>query len=297
MTERTLIHDISFYQGNLSRYWQLFRDAGCKAIIIQATNGLAYQQYFHDTAQEAKDEGFLVGSYHFFRQHIPNQEGTWVSCSASKQAQNYFSWVDKSGVKMDLPPALDLEEGGNPYGLGTAAVRACLDSTEKLFGRTPMIYSRSTILKGIQQADWGRFPLWLAHYTDNEDYLVIPSAWNGWTIWQYSDKVTYTPEGSTLKKPIDHNWFNGSYDDLLTFCNSTAPVPLPPKENVKVKVEWLRFRKEPSLYSGDTLAVGMGVALKLLDTEKVHGDIDYWHVSLDGYEGYISAGTTYTQLV
>jgi lysozyme len=215
--EKVLIHDICYYQGDLSSYWQLFKDKGCKAIIIQSSNGLAFQNYFIDTVKITKNLGFLVGSYHYFRQHILNSEGSLISCDPIKQAEIYCSWVQRSGVKMDLPPALDIENGGNPQGVGYAAVTSCLTHIEKLFGRTPMIYSSSAILGGLARPGWERYPLWLAHYT-TEDKISIPKPWTKWTIWQFSDRITYTPPGTTLKKPIDHNWFNGSLDDLRKFA-------------------------------------------------------------------------------
>jgi GH25 family lysozyme M1 (1,4-beta-N-acetylmuramidase) len=226
--EKVLIHDICYYQGDLSRYWQLFKDKGCKVIIIQSSNGLAFQNYFIDTVKIAKNLGFLVGSYHYFRQHILDPEGSLIPCNPIKQAEIYYNWVQKSGVKMDMPPALDVENGGNPQGVGFAAVTSCLTHIENLFGRTPMIYSSSAILGGLARPGWERYPLWLAHYT-TEDKISIPKPWTKWTIWQFSDRVTYTPPGTILKKPIDHNWFNGSLDDLRKFAgiseSTTPPSP------------------------------------------------------------------------
>ena len=218
---RALIHDISNWQGDLSRYWQLFREKCCKAIIIKATEGLAYYSYWKDTAPIVKEQGFLLGSYHYYRQHIQNQEGTWVSCSPTRQAENHFNWLEKCGIKPDLPPALDVEPGNNPQGVGSAGVESCLNRMEQLFGRTPILYSNPSTLTGIAKPHWIKFPLWLAHYT-SEEKVSVPKPWVGWTIWQFSDKVTYTPAGSTVKKPIDHNWFNGSEVDLIQFAKGGA---------------------------------------------------------------------------
>ena len=50
----------------------------------------------------------------------------------------------------------------------------------------------------------------------------------------------------------------------------------------------------------DTLAVGRGVVMNLLEREKVDGLDDkgnhmlFWHVELEGYIGYVSAGSVYT---
>lgn len=299
MSDKVLIHDISYHQGDLKKYWPLFREKGVAAIIIQSTNGLAYQQYFHDTAKIAKAEGFLVGSYHYFRQQIQNAEGTWYTCDPLKQAQNYFNWVSKSGVEMDLPPALDVEHGGNPT-LSAGSVDKTLGHIEKLFNQIPIIYSSPSILTGFAKETWARNPLWLAHYT-TEDKVIIPKPWTRYTLWQFSDKVTYTPPGSTVKKPIDHNWFNGDLLDLAEFCNIGEIEPQPGQEPNKVRVkpymkyDYLRFRSRPELYPGTTLVVGRGDEMKLLSPKKVQGDIQYWHVELDGFQGYVSAGEEYTE--
>lgn len=290
MAERVLVHDISYWQGDLTKYWDLFKAAGCKAIIIQSTNGLAYQSYFVYAANEAKERGFLVGSYHYYRQHIQNTEGQWYTCDPLKQAQNYFNWVEKCGVAMDLPPALDVENGSNPQGVSSNGVDKTLVYIEKLFKRTPMLYSSPSILKGIIKPTWNHYPLWLAHYADAP---AIPLPWKTFTLWQYSDDLTYNG------KTIDHNWFNGSMADLYEFCYVEGEPNMPdePTEKyVRVKVPWLRLRSKPELYPGDTLVIGKGVILHVTG-EKVQADIDYWPVELDGYQGYVSAGVAYTQLV
>ena len=305
MSDKTLVHDISYWQGDLSRYWQLFRDKGCAGIICQSTNGLGYQRYFHDTAPVIKSQGFLVGSYHYYRQHIQDSYGNWIACDPVKQADNYFNWVTKSGVPMDLPPVLDVENGGNPHGISSGSVDKCLRRIEERFGRTPMLYSNPSMLNNITLTGWKKYPLWLAHYT-TEDKVFVPKEWDKWTLWQFSDKIAYD------NKPIDHNWFNGDLMDLYAFCGlgeieppveppeePEPPIVIPPEpvqKYVRVKATWLRFRREPSLYAGDTLAVGRGVLLKVTG-DKVKTDIEYWPVELDGYDGFVSAGSRYTELV
>jgi GH25 family lysozyme M1 (1,4-beta-N-acetylmuramidase) len=254
LNEQVLVHDVSKWQGDLSKYWQLFWDKGCRAIIIKATEGYAYYSYFTDTVKQAKDFGFLVGSYHYFRQQIQNTEGTWVTCDPVRQAQNYYDWIKKSGVVMDLPPAIDIENANNPY-LSNTSIDKFLWKIEALTGRIPFIYSNPSILKGLAKAEWKRYPLWIANYASSP---TIPSPWTDYTLWQFSDKITYTPAGSTAKKPIDHNWFNGTYEDLLAFCNAEAPVPPTPDPNAPRQVEtitYLRGRTKPIYVFGDSALV------------------------------------------
>ena len=310
--DRVLVHDISHWQGNLQTYWQMFKDKGCKAIIIKATEGLAYYNIFKEHAEQAKEAGFLVGSYHYFRQQIKNTEGTWVNCDPVRQADNYFNWIQKCGVEMDLPPALDVEPGNNPF-LSVGTIDKCLRHIELKFGRVPLVYSSPDVLiNRLGTPAWGRYPLWLAHYT-TEDKIMLPKAWDKWTLWQFSDKITYDKKNSAgtivSRKPIDHNWFNGDLMDLYAFCGvgeieppveppvePEPPIVISPADRyVRVKATWLRFRREPSLYAGDTLAVRRGVLLKVTG-DKVKTDIEYWPVEMDGYSGFVSAGSRYTEL-
>ena len=228
MMDKVLVHDISHHQGNLKTYWQMFKDKGCQAVIIKATEGYAYYNSFKEHARQAKDFGFLVGSYHYFRQQIINIQNKWINCDPIRQAQNYYDWIDRCGVPMDLPPALDIENGNNPY-LSAGTITQCLVKIERLFGRKPMVYSSPSVL--IHQLgsppSWSDYPLWLAHYT-TEDKITVPDPWCSWTLWQFSDRITYNKQdenGFTIsRKPIDHNWFNGSLRDLQAFCGQ-GPDP------------------------------------------------------------------------
>jgi len=222
---KVLIHDISYWQGNLSTYWQMFREKGCKAIICQSSNGLAYQSYYRDTAPLIQKEGFLLGSYHYYREHIQNMEGTWVICNPTRQADNYYTWVTKVGIPNVFPPVLDIELGGNPMGVSYNNINACLKHIEKLFGRTPIVYTSPNVARSFARAGMERYPLWLAHYT-TEDKVSIPEPWKKWTIWQFSDKLTYDKVNSNgvvvSRKPIDHNWFNGNLGELKKWIVNTG---------------------------------------------------------------------------
>ncbi len=307
MMSRVLVHDISHWQGDLTNYWQLFKDKGCAAIIVKATEGLAFYSSFKTYIEQARAHGFLVGSYHYYRQQIKNASGDWVACDPKRQAENYYNWVSSMG-ELDLPPALDVEKVNNPF-LSQSSIEICLYEIENRFGRIPFVYSNPDVLTNILKTPpWGRYPLWLAHYI-SEPSVMIPKSWNKWTLWQFSDKITYTPPGSTVKKPIDHNWFNGDLMDLYAFCGvgevdppEEPPIVTPPVDHyVRViarqwdgKPGWLFFRNRPEFYAGDGLAVGYGVELKLLDPQPVNG---LWHVTLDDFEGYVSAGKAYTKEV
>jgi hypothetical protein len=235
---------------------------------------LAFYDYFKSTAVQAKAHGFLVGSYHYFRQQIQNMEGTWVNCDPIRQAQNHFDWIQKCGVKMDLPPALDIENGNNPF-LNASTIEKCLWKMESLFRRTPMVYSNPGILKGLAKPEWDRYPLWLANYASAP---TIPAPWKDYTLWQFSDKITYNLtdyDGNIVaRKPIDHNWFNGNLEELLKFCElGELPNPDPVDPNAPKRVEtttYLRGRTTPVYFAGDSaLVFKPGTTLDVINEPKV----------------------------
>lgn len=158
---------------------------------------------------------------------------------------------------------------------------------------------------------------------------TLPDPWKkkgyDWKFWQYTaggDGHYYGGQYNVQAATgLDLNVYNGSLFDLLTEFNvesgsSNDPVvddPIdvgetennPPKTHVRVIARqsngsggWLFFRDRPELYDGACLAIGYGTELELImDSPKVTGDVDYWHVLADGREGYVSAGSAYTELV
>lgn len=213
----------------------------------------------------------------------------------------------------DLPIALDVEIAGVYVDRVYAQAMYLYQQT----GKYPMIYTSP----GFWGSLWGKAtkthadffihcPLWIAHYT-SAARPTIPKPWTEWAIWQYginSDRAFVEAHGLRYweAKAIDVNRYNGDLMDLYAWCGlgevippdqPEPDIPTPVMDRyVRVRVEWLRFRRQPSLYAGDTLAVGRGVRLRVTG-DRITTDIDYWPVELDGYPGYVSAGNQYTELV
>jgi len=114
---------------------------------------------------------------------------------------------------------------------------------------------------------------------------MIPKPWTQWSIWQYSDRVTYTPPGSTVKKPIDHNLFNGTEEELKQFCLDSGgsveppppapdPPPAVPATHVIVTASnFLRLRSEPRYRLGiTTLIVEKNQILKIAGKAELEAD-------------------------
>jgi murein DD-endopeptidase MepM/ murein hydrolase activator NlpD len=76
---------------------------------------------------------------------------------------------------------------------------------------------------------------------------LLPNPWSNYKIWQYASNASYPSYSDSGDNSIswgsqysglDMNWFNGSYDDLLVFCNKvSSPEPEPEPIEALYKAE------------------------------------------------------------
>lgn len=91
--------DISNWQGSID--FSEVRNAGVQLVYIQATEGNFYTDpYLQEFYEGAKDNGLLVGFYHFYSPAV----------SAQEQADYFTNAI--SGLTSDCVLILDLEEAG-----------------------------------------------------------------------------------------------------------------------------------------------------------------------------------------
>lgn len=207
---------------------------------------------------------------------------------------------DIIALNPELPIALDVEIEG----VYVKAVYGLAMYIYQKTGRYPMIYTSPGFWGALwekanktHEAFFKNCPLWVANYKVDKPGSVPPWGEN-WTIWQYAINSA-DAEAYGLRyweaKAIDVDWYRG--DDLSALCGGEITIPsgeTTTEKYVRVKATWLRLRREPSLYAGDTVVVGQGVRLRVTG-DKVKTDIEYWPVELDGYSGYVSAA--YVDLV
>ena len=166
------------------------------------------------------------------------------------------------------------------------------------------------------------------HFEDSETFIAsqitdnrpaIPAIFKdpGWRFWQYSQIGDGYYYGGKFDFPsitgLDMNVYYGTLFDLFAefgVYEVEPPIEPPAIEppvieiNTHVRVisrqangnpGWLFFRDGPEFYPGEVLAVGYDTLLELLDPEPING---LWHVKTPrGWEGYVSAGSAYTELV
>jgi len=231
------------YQGKLD--YNALKAKGGKFIIIKAGEGI--KDYFsQDYVKLAKDNGLLTGTYWYYRQTIIwGGKETW--CEPKKQALEY--WKATQG-NQDFPPALDIEKYNNPY-LNPDHILICLEEIERLFGRKPIIYTGFYVWQdNVGSPDWSdKYDLWLAQYREAQ-YIKLPKPFTKWLIQQFSDQIKVG--GVT----IDHNYFNGTEQDLLNYISGETTIPEPPEPSthVEILVDQLWGRSE-AVYESRTHSV------------------------------------------
>lgn len=152
------------------------------SVILKATEGEKFtDRRFKEYWEEAGKRDFPRGAYHFFRS----------SRHPEKQAQHYISQVKLR--HSDLPPVLDVEtmhEGCTKQELNEK-VLVWLQTVEKHYGRTPIVYTSDSYARDILSPEiTQRYPMWIARYNRNEPKF------KPWTMWQFTDKaVLYGASG------------------------------------------------------------------------------------------------------
>lgn len=188
--------DVSHYQGHVN--WPAVKAAGCAFAFAKATEGTGVTDpYFAANWDGMKAAGLLRGAYHFFR---PEQD-------AAGQAAHFLSTV--SMEPGDLPPVIDIETNDGVTGSALAGgVQVWLDAVEPAAGVTPLIYTAASFWNAHFNDQFGRYPLWVAHYGPSPSPL--PHGWSDWAFWQYSQSLHI--DGVT--GAADHDYFNGSAAEL-----------------------------------------------------------------------------------
>jgi GH25 family lysozyme M1 (1,4-beta-N-acetylmuramidase) len=215
--------DVSHWQGNIA--WSRVKSDGVTFAFMKATEGTYYTDPTLKTnLAGAQRNGIYRGTYHFARPSTG---------SAAAQARYYVSKVGSFHGKGALPPVLDLEVTG---GLGPAAlrswVRTWLETTERLSGRTPILYfSPYFWIDHLGNAtNFTHYPLWIAHYTSG--HPLVPGGWRTWTFWQRTSSGSVRGIGGH----VDMNRFNGSSARLAKIANSSGGSSAPPPSGPTVPV-------------------------------------------------------------
>ena len=194
--------DVSHHQGKID--WRELSGASVRFAYIKTSEGATFRDsLFQDHWVGAQSVGVVPGAYHFFTLCRP----------AAQQAANYLAAAPKPSA-LTLPPAVDLEFGGNCARRPSPAefrqeLELFLKTVETAWGCRLVLYVTEEFYAAYVDGHFEDNPLWV------RDIFGRPtlSAGRQWRIWQYANRgrlpgvTTYT----------DLNVFNGTPSDFASF--------------------------------------------------------------------------------
>ena len=209
--------DVSHHQGDIQ--WQSISPQEFKFVYLKATEGGDFKdRKFQDNWLKAREQGFLVGAYHFYR----------LCRDGQIQAQNFIETVPK---KTDsLPPVIDLEYDNTCINTYTKEqllkeIQVMHDQLYKHYGLQPIFYTSKAFYNIVLVDEFKKTPLWIREYQGQPELKGNPK----WTFWQH------TSQGQIKGIPtlVDLNVFQGSEQDWISFLERQGLYQLP--QNLPIK--------------------------------------------------------------
>ena len=188
--------DVSHFQGDVN--WEEVKAAKITFVYDKASEGNTFKDPDYDRNKEGAHQSDLAhGSYHFY-----------TSDDDPIDQAEFFIGIIDYGVG-DMPPVLDLEDGGIKGNVDQEKFQSdilkWLKYVESKLGVKPLIYTNHTFGDTyLTSKEFSEYQLWIAEYGVTTP--IIPKIWseNGWLIWQRSERGTV--EGAIGK--VDHDLYN-----------------------------------------------------------------------------------------
>lgn len=186
--------DVSHHQKNI--LWQKISPKEYKFVYLKATEGGDFKDTkFQEYWLKAREQGFLVGAYHFYR----------LCRDGNIQAQNFIETVP---IKTDaLPPVIDLEYDSNCINTYSKEqllneIQIMHDRLKNHYGKQPMFYISKTFYNIVLAGQFEDVPLWVREYQGKPILSGDPK----WLFWQHTNQGFM--QGISTK--VDLNVFNGN---------------------------------------------------------------------------------------
>ena len=190
--------DVSHHQGEID--WAIIPKEKVQFAFIKATEGGDHRDdRFLENWNAAKQNGIVPSAYHFY---------TFCK-SGSEQAANIISYAPRETGS--LPPAIDLEYGGNCGNRPSKAefiteLRVLSDSILAHYGQRPILYSTPTFYKEYMDGEMHDHLIWMRNIFGEPDI----SDGRDWQFWQFTNKGKLPG----INGPVDLNVFQGDQIDL-----------------------------------------------------------------------------------
>jgi lysozyme len=182
--------DISHHNGAIN--WDEVKKSKhpINYVFIKATEGQKLvDKRFHYNWEKAKENGYLIGAYHFYRPNI----------NSTTQFNHFSSTVKLE--KGDLLPVLDIERESS---LGKdnliEGVRNWVNLCEKSYGVKPIIYTGRKFYTKFLKDEFSDCPLWIASYSNDNSISELE-----WDLHQFTEKVIV----KGVPENVDGNNFKG----------------------------------------------------------------------------------------
>jgi lysozyme len=194
--------DVSHHQGEID--WPRLRGGGMRFAYIKASEGADFvDEDFRASWDGATAAGLVPGPYHYF-----------TLCTPGAAQGAHFIAVAPRSAAPSLPPAVDLEYGGNCGARPSRAgfqreLRAFLDVVEAHWGCRATLYVTrdfyATYMRGEPHAN----PLWV------RDVYREPRLRDGaqWALWQYANRGRL----DGIDGFVDFNAFAGTEAEFARF--------------------------------------------------------------------------------
>src|SRR5262245_30195209 len=194
--------DVSHHQGRID--WSVLQRRQTQFAYIKASEGATFKDpRFHENWKGALATGVVPGAYHYFT----------LCKSGAEQAANFVSaaaWTKPHG----LPPAVDLEFGGNCIRRPSvdefaSELRSFLKAVEREWGCAPVLYVTQEFHDRYTANRFWPYPMWV------RDIFKRPRLEEGrdWRLWQFANRGRL----AGVQTFLDLNVFNGSISDFAAF--------------------------------------------------------------------------------
>jgi len=190
--------DISHHQKKID--WKRLKNEGATFVYMKATEGGSFKDTrFRENWALAEKSGFIKGAYHFF-----------TFCKSGKrQAENFIESVPVE--KSTLPPAIDLEFGGNcarrpTIREFTKELNDFIIKVRQKYGKEPLLYVTYSFYKRYMNDNIMPHKIWI------RDIYKAPQLENNryWHFWQYSGRGRL----DGIDTFVDLNVFNGKREEF-----------------------------------------------------------------------------------
>jgi lysozyme len=262
--------DVSRWQAEID--WPRVAAGGYRFAIIRASVGNYYTDpRFYENWRGASDAGLLVSAYHVVK---PNQ-------SAESQIARLFEVLE--GRTPDLPLVMDVEVAdGQTKETITNLIRECGQRIQQQEGRRPIIYTGKWFWEPnvFHSSEWAQYDLWIAHY--GVQTPTLPAEWNVWRFWQYSESGSVDGVSS---RHTDLDWFNGSYEELVTYAGKTTPP-----DGVSAKEKTAPAKGKIARVTSPFLRIRSGPGVQYDQVGELHSGDMVEIAAIDGKEVWVSIG-------